>query len=116
MAPDASASGPSAPSGPGGPRAVTRTEVITPEPAEALAGLLALEPSGPGGDLPPLWHWVYLLERRPQRDLGPDGHPTDRTGLAAHVWDARGVCTATATVQPLDPPPPEDGESWQRVR
>jgi 3-methylfumaryl-CoA hydratase len=72
MTPDASASA---------PEAVTRTEVIGPEPAEALAGLLDLEPPGPGGDLPPLWHWVYLLERRPQRDLGPDGHPT--TGIPA---------------------------------
>jgi hypothetical protein len=29
-----------------------------------------------GAELPPLWHWVYLPERRPERDLGPDGHPT----------------------------------------
>jgi 3-methylfumaryl-CoA hydratase len=33
------------------------------------------------GTLPPLWHWIYLLERRRQRDLGPDGHPT--TGIPA---------------------------------
>ena len=56
------------------PEQETRTETLAPEPAEALAALLDLEE--PVGDrLPPLWHWVYLLERRPHRDLGPDGHP-----------------------------------------
>jgi len=54
---------------------VVRSEVLAPEPAEALAAMLDIDlPGGPG--LPTLWHWVYLLERRPQRDLGPDGHPT----------------------------------------
>lgn len=61
--------------------AVSRTEVITPEPAEALAGLLDIDLPDSHGQLPPLWHWIYLLERRPQRDLGPDGHPT--TGVPA---------------------------------
>ncbi|GAA3677850.1 hypothetical protein GCM10022224_047390 [Nonomuraea antimicrobica] len=56
-----------------------RTELITPEPAEALAGLLDVEP--PAGELPALWHWVYLLDRPRQRDLGPDGHP--RHGIPA---------------------------------
>jgi 3-methylfumaryl-CoA hydratase len=60
---------------------VTRTELLTPESAEALAGLLDVDPPPADGELPPLWHWVYLLERRPQRDLGPDGHPT--TGVPA---------------------------------
>lgn len=52
---------------------VVRSEVLAPEPAEALAGMLDIDP--PDGQLPPLWHWIYLLERRAQRDLGPDGHP-----------------------------------------
>ncbi len=62
-------------SGPQPPQeSVTRTEILTPEPAEALAGLLDIDlPST--RDLPPLWHWTYLVERRAQRDLGPDGHP-----------------------------------------
>ena len=49
------------------------TELITPGPAEALAGLLGV----PRADeaLPLLWHWVYLLDRPPQAALGPDGHP-----------------------------------------
>ncbi len=54
----------------------SRTELITPEPAEALAGLLDLDPPAAGEPLPALWHWVYLLERRRQGELGPDGHPT----------------------------------------
>ena len=52
---------------------VVRREVLAPEPAEALAAMLDIDV--PQGDLPTLWHWIYLLERRPQRDLGPDGHP-----------------------------------------
>jgi 3-methylfumaryl-CoA hydratase len=53
-------------------RPTVRTEVIAPEPAEALANLLGSEI--PIRLLPALWHWVYLLDRRPQRDLGLDGH------------------------------------------
>jgi len=53
---------------------VVRTELITPEPSEALANLLGTDI--PSDELPPLWHWVHLLEKRPHADLGPDGHPT----------------------------------------
>lgn len=53
---------------------VVRTELITPEPSEALANLLGTEI--PTDELPPLWHWIHLLEKRPHADLGPDGHPT----------------------------------------
>jgi len=60
---------------PSQPHEVVRTEHLAPEPAEALAAMLDIElPCA--GTLPPLWHWIYLLERRPQRDLGADGHPT----------------------------------------
>jgi 3-methylfumaryl-CoA hydratase len=55
-----------------------RREVLAPEPAEALAAVLDLDVPD-RESLPPLWHWVYLLERPPQRDLGPDGHPV--TGI-----------------------------------
>ena len=75
MTPDAAVPEPT-----GGP-SVIRTEVLVPEAAEALAGLLDVDPPGAGQELPPLWHWIHLLERRPQRDLGPDGHPT--TGIPA---------------------------------
>lgn len=50
-----------------------REELVTREPAEALAGLLDIDL--PTGGLPPLWHWVYLLDRPPQAELGADGHP-----------------------------------------
>ena len=53
---------------------VIRTELITPEPSEALANLLGTDI--PTGKLPTLWHWIHLLEKRPHADLGPDGHPT----------------------------------------
>ena len=53
---------------------VVCTELIVPQPAEALANLLGT--AVPTAQLPPLWHWIYLLERRPHADLGPDGHPT----------------------------------------
>ncbi|GAB3449428.1 MaoC family dehydratase N-terminal domain-containing protein [Phycicoccus ginsengisoli] len=62
-------------SAPPGPVA-RRTELVTPEPAEALAGVLDLDPPAPTAGVPPLWHWVYLLERRRESELGPDGHPT----------------------------------------
>ena len=48
------------------------TELITPGPAQALAGLLGVPEAD--DELPLLWHWVYLLDRPPQDALGPDGH------------------------------------------
>jgi 3-methylfumaryl-CoA hydratase len=57
-----------------GAQRVVRTELITPEPSEALANLLGT--GIPPGQLPPLWHWLHLLEKRPHADLGRDGHPT----------------------------------------
>lgn len=53
---------------------VARKELITPEPSEALANLLGTDI--PTDELPPLWHWIHLLEKRTHTDLGPDGHPT----------------------------------------
>lgn len=54
-----------------------RTELLLPEPAHALGALLGVRvPDLEHGDeLPILWHWVYLLDRVAQADLGPDGHP-----------------------------------------
>ncbi len=53
---------------------VVRTELITQGPSEALANLLGTDI--PSHELPALWHWIHLLEKRPHADLGPDGHPT----------------------------------------
>jgi 3-methylfumaryl-CoA hydratase len=60
---------------------VERTELLVPGPAQALAALLGvtLPDLDQGKDLPLLWHWVYLLERPAQADLGPDGHPARGT-------------------------------------
>ncbi len=59
------------------PSVLTRTEVIAAEPVESLAALLEVDvPFRPGDPVPPLWHWVYLLDRRRQSELGDDGHPT----------------------------------------
>lgn len=52
------------------------TEHLTPGPAEGLAGLLDVPlPDLASEGLPALWHWVYLLDRPAQADLGHDGHP-----------------------------------------
>lgn len=51
-----------------------RSELITPDPSQALANLLGTDI--PTHEVPALWHWIHLLEKRPHADLGPDGHPT----------------------------------------
>jgi len=63
---------------------VERTELLTIEPAIALGGLLdvPLPDLDRGEGLPLTWHWLYLLERPPQGDLGVDGHPV-RTAVPA---------------------------------
>jgi 3-methylfumaryl-CoA hydratase len=59
------------------PATITRTEVIAAEPVEALAAMLDIDvPHAAGDPVPPLWHWAYLLDRRRESELGPDGHPT----------------------------------------
>ncbi|MGO0575518.1 FAS1-like dehydratase domain-containing protein [Ornithinimicrobium panacihumi] len=59
------------------PTTATRTEVIAAEPVESLAAVLEVDvPFGTDDPVPPLWHWMYLLDRRRQSELGPDGHPT----------------------------------------
>jgi 3-methylfumaryl-CoA hydratase len=60
---------------------VERTELLLPGPAEALGRLLdvPVPDLAHGAGLPLLWHWVYLLDRPAQADLGPDGHPVRGT-------------------------------------
>ena len=59
---------------------ITRTETLAPEPARALGALLGVPvPDLEGDGLPLLWHWIYLLDRPAQADLGPDGHPVRGT-------------------------------------
>lgn len=59
-----------------GDTVIERGELLLPGPAEALSGLLGVPvPDLANGEsLPLLWHWVYLLDRPAQSDLGPDGH------------------------------------------
>ena len=54
-----------------------RTEFIVPGPAEGLAALLGVDlPDLAAGEgLPTGWHWIYLLDRPAQADVGHDGHP-----------------------------------------
>jgi 3-methylfumaryl-CoA hydratase len=61
-----------------------RTEMLLPEPAQALGGLLGVPvPDLAGGaGLPLLWHWAYLLDRPAQADLGLDGAPLRGTVTA----------------------------------
>jgi 3-methylfumaryl-CoA hydratase len=63
---------------------VERSELLLPGPAQALGALLDVPVPDLelGAGLPLLWHWVYLLDRPAQADLGPDGHPVRRTVLA----------------------------------
>jgi 3-methylfumaryl-CoA hydratase len=53
------------------------TETIAAGPAVALSGLLDREPAATatGNPIPPLWHWLYFLDRPATSELGPDGHP-----------------------------------------
>ncbi len=56
---------------------IERTETLQPGPADALGALLGVPVPDldRGARLPLLWHWLYLLDRPAQADLGPDGHP-----------------------------------------
>jgi 3-methylfumaryl-CoA hydratase len=60
---------------------IERTETLQPEPAYALGALLGVPVPDleRGAGLPLLWHWIYLLDRPAQADLGPDGHPVRGT-------------------------------------
>ena len=60
---------------------IERTETLGPEPARALGALLdvPVPDLDYGAGLPLLWHWLYLLDRPAQADLGPDGHPVRGT-------------------------------------
>jgi hydroxyacyl-ACP dehydratase HTD2-like protein with hotdog domain len=59
------------------PEPTSRSEHIDPTPTATFAGLLDQPvPAARDGDpLPPLWHWLYLLDRPTRSEIGPDGHP-----------------------------------------
>ena len=71
------------------------TEIIQRGPAEALAGLLGVPM--PEDALPLCWHWVYLLDRPAQTELGRDGH------VAAGVEPGRRRMFAGGRVEAVAP-------------
>ena len=61
------------------PGTVTLTRRVDPWPAEAFAGLIGAPPPAlkPGDPLPPMWHWLTLLEHPATSEIGADGHPAN---------------------------------------
>jgi len=53
-----------------------RSDAVTAGPATALSATLDREDPEPqpGDPLPPLWHWLFFLDRHRASELGPDGH------------------------------------------
>jgi 3-methylfumaryl-CoA hydratase len=51
-------------------------DAITAAPVRAMMATLDRDDGEPktGGELPPLWHWLYFLPTHRQSELGPDGH------------------------------------------
>jgi 3-methylfumaryl-CoA hydratase len=83
---------------------IERTGLITPEPAYALGALLGVPVPAlaHGAALPLLWHWLYLLDRPAQADLGPDGSPARGT-LASSPGPGRRRMWAGGRVQASGP-------------
>ena len=51
-------------------------DTIRLQPANFMEATLNRLPKLKEGDnLPPLWHWIYFLEAKPESDLGRDAHP-----------------------------------------
>ena len=51
-------------------------DTIRLQPANFMEATLNRPPKLKEGDnLPPLWHWIYFLEAKPESDLGRDAHP-----------------------------------------
>ncbi|QEE60359.1 mesaconyl-C4 CoA hydratase [Salinibacterium sp. dk2585] len=81
---------------------VRREEIIAAEPVESLAAMLGIEvPFGEGDAVPPMWHWMYLLERTAQSELGEDGHPV--VGIPAPPGPGRRRMFAGGRVATLAP-------------
>ena len=64
----------------------TRSDIVTAGPVAALSATLDRDdpPAQPGDPLPPLWHWLFFLDRHRASELGPDGHAR-RGGLLPPV-------------------------------
>jgi 3-methylfumaryl-CoA hydratase len=64
----------------------TRSDAVAAGPVAALSATLDRDdpPPQPGDPLPPLWHWLFFLDRHRASELGPDGHAR-RGGLLPPV-------------------------------
>ena len=51
-----------------------REEIIRPWPVQALTATLNGDTSVEPNVVPPGWHWLYFLDAKPLKELGPDGH------------------------------------------
>jgi 3-methylfumaryl-CoA hydratase len=65
------------------PETIAQYERIDITPTATFAGLLdqPVPVRGEGDPLPPLWHWLHLLDRPAKSEVGPDGHPLQGTFL-----------------------------------
>jgi 3-methylfumaryl-CoA hydratase len=80
---------------------VEASEVLIRTPASALAGLIEVPEPEPAAGLPPLWHWVYLLDYPPRSVQGPDGHP--ETGVPSPPGPGRRRMWAGGRVRQFGP-------------
>jgi 3-methylfumaryl-CoA hydratase len=56
-------------------RSEVRHDTLHPNQVAALAATLdRQDPSDPGSEVPPLWHWCYFTPLTPQSEIGEDGH------------------------------------------
>jgi 3-methylfumaryl-CoA hydratase len=64
----------------------TRSDIVSAGPVAALSATLDREDPEPqaGDPLPPLWHWLFFLDRHRASELGLDGHAR-RGGLLPPV-------------------------------
>jgi 3-methylfumaryl-CoA hydratase len=65
------------------PETIAQYERIDITPTATFAGLLdqPVPVDRDGDPLPPLWHWLHLLDRPTKSEVGPDGHPLQGTFL-----------------------------------
>ncbi|MET9486490.1 hypothetical protein [Nocardia sp. NPDC006630] len=83
------------------PDPVVEHDEMSARESTRFAALLDL-PAAPT-PLPPLWHWFHFLDWPAQRELGTDGHPTNR-GFLPPIPDRRRMFAGgrLQITQPLD--------------
>ena len=80
------------------PHTLVTEEVVEPGPVEMLSALFddGISAVPPGGDLPPLWHWVALPRWPASTETGSDGHPRRGTFLPPVALPRRMFAGGTA--------------------